>query len=76
MRKFRRQYQTKKTILREQECVLDHNRHLRRVVAGRREGRKEEARRGCLQRQDRTERDFECGDGDECAVVGMDSWRD
>ena len=48
------------------------------MVAGRREEKKEVVRKGCLQRQDRIERDFECGDADddECAVVGMDSWTD
>ena len=58
------------------ESVLDHSRHLK--TAGRPEGRKEEARKGCLKRQDRIEMDFECDDGDddEYAVVGKDSWTD
>ena len=43
-------------------------------MAGRQEGKKEEARKGCLQRQDRIERGFEYDDGDddEYAVVGKD----
>jgi hypothetical protein len=57
---------------------LDHNRHLKRGVAGRQGVKKEEARKGCLQRQDRIERDFEYddADGDEYAVVGKGSWTD
>jgi hypothetical protein len=53
---------------------LDHSLRLKRVVAGRPGEKKEEVRTGCLQRQGRIERDFEYDDGDddECAVVGMD----
>jgi hypothetical protein len=71
MKKFRRQYQTKKKIWMERECVLDHNRHLKRMG----QEVKKEVRKGCLKRQDRIERDFEY-DGDECAVAGKDSWTD
>ena len=49
------------------------------MVAGRQEGKKEEVRKGCLQRQGRTERgsEYDDGDGDEYAVVvGKDLWRD
>ena len=56
----------------ELECVLDHNRQLKRMVVGRQEV-KEEVRKGW---QDRIERDFEY-DGDEYAVAaGTDLWRD
>lgn len=48
------------------------------MVAGIQEGKKEEVRKGCLQRQDRIERDFEYDDAndDEYAVVGKGSWTD
>ena len=55
--------------------VLDHNLHLKRVVAERQEEKKEVVRRGCLKKQDRIERDFEY-DGDDEYAVGKDWWTD
>ena len=47
-------------------------------MAGRQEGKKEEVRMGCLQREHQIERDFEYDDADddEYAVAGKDSRTD